>query len=154
MPVLLLRRLQIYVILGRHVTYVTDTRRVIHEQRYNNFSSDSIRTYSISKSQFEKVHPSASPTNRISSVGHEMKVLLPQGRYRNFSHVSNCKGRQFGFKGFDKVTGKVDFNKSSNFTRETSDSFSATDTNTFPEKNMTLKSVITLDQQIKKGLSW
>ena len=79
-PILLLRRLQIYVILGRHVTYVTDTRRVIHEQRCNNFSSDSIRTYSISKSQFEKVCPSASPTNRISSVGHEMKVLLPQGR--------------------------------------------------------------------------
>ena len=27
-------------ISGRHVTYVTDTRRVINEQRYNNFSSD------------------------------------------------------------------------------------------------------------------
>ena len=27
---------------GRHVTNVTDTRGVINEQRYNNFSSDSI----------------------------------------------------------------------------------------------------------------
>ena len=37
----------------RYVTYVTDIRRAITEQRYNNFSSDSIRICS----HFEKVHP-------------------------------------------------------------------------------------------------
>ena len=50
---------------GRHVTYVTDARRPINEQRYNNFSFDSVRIYN----QFEKVHPIASPTNRISRLG-------------------------------------------------------------------------------------
>ena len=37
----------------RYVTNVTDLRRAITEQRYNSFSSDSIRICS----HFEKVHP-------------------------------------------------------------------------------------------------
>ena len=69
--------------------------------------------------------------------------------------VLKCNGRQFDFKGFDKVTGEIDFHNSSSFTSETSDLFPATDTNTGPEKkNMTCESVITLDQQAKEELSW
>ena len=51
-------------ISGQHVTHVTDTERVINEQRYNNFSSDSIMICN----QFEKVYPSGSPANKISRL--------------------------------------------------------------------------------------
>ena len=50
------------------------------------------------------------------------------------SDVSKCNGRQFVLKGFDEVTGEIDFHNSINFTSETSDSFPATETNTGPEK--------------------
>ena len=39
----------------------------------------------------------------------------------------------FHFKGFDKVTGEIDFHNSINFTSESSDLVPATDTNTGPE---------------------
>ena len=55
------------------------------------------------------------------------------------SDVSECNGRQFDVKGFDKVTGEIDFHNSSNFTSETSDSFPATDRNTNPEKKYDLR---------------
>ena len=107
-----------------HVTHVTDTRRVINEQRYNNFSSDSIGICN----QFEKVYSSAIPTNRIFRLADSKKGG------GDCSDVSKCNRRQFDFKGFDKVTGETDFHNSSNFTSETSDSFPAADTNTGPEK--------------------
>ena len=111
-------------IFGRHVTHVSDTRRVINEQRYNNFSSYSFGICN----QFKKVYPSASPTNRISRLGYRLcrneTISSSKKGGRDCSDVSKCNGRQFDLKGFDKVTGEIDFH---NFT--TSDSFPATDKN-------------------------
>ena len=112
-------------ISGRHVTYLTDTRRVINEQRYNKFFSDSIRICN----QFEKVHPSVSLANRISRLGdrlcrNETISSSKKGR-EDCSDVSVCNGRQFDFKGFEKVTGGIDFHNLSNFnTKHQSVSFS------------------------------
>ena len=76
-------------IFGRHVTHGTDTRRVINEQRYNNFSSDSIGICN----QFEKVYPSASPTNRIFRFG-DLKLFLPQRKVEEI--VQMCQNGMEG----------------------------------------------------------
>ena len=124
-------------ISGRHVTHVTDTRRVINEQRYNNFSSNSTGICN----QFEKVYPSASL--RISRLGDRFcrngTISSSKKGGGDCSDVSKHNGRQFDLKGFGKVTGKIDFHNSSNFASETSDSFPATDTNTGPEKKHDLR---------------
>ena len=52
-------------ISGRNVTYDTDIRPAINEQRYNNISSHSIRICS----QFEKPHPRS--VQRIKFPGLE-----------------------------------------------------------------------------------
>ena len=126
-------------ISGRHVTRATDTRRVINEQRYNNFSSDSIGICN----QFEKVYPSANPTNRISWLGDRFcrneTIFFSKKGGGDCSDVSKCNGRQFDFKGFDQVTGEIDPHNSSDFTSETSDSFPATDANAGPENKHELK---------------
>ena len=120
-------------IFVQHVTHVTDARRAITEQRYKNFSSDSIGICN----QFEKVYPSASPTNRIFRLGDRFcrneTISSSKKGGGDCSDVS-CNGRQFDYKGFDKVTRETDFHNSSNFTSETSDSLPAADTNTGPEK--------------------
>ena len=116
-------------ISGRYVTHVTNTRRVINEQKYKNCSSDSIGICY----QFEKGHPSASLINRIFRLGNETISSSKKGG-GDFSDISKCSGRQFDLKRFDKVTGEIDFHNSSNFTGETPDSFTAANTNTGPEK--------------------
>ena len=103
-------------ISGQHVTHVTDISRVINEQRYNYASSDSIGICN----RYEKVYPCASPTNKISRLGDET-ISSSKKSETDLSDVSKRNGRQFDLKGFDKVTGEIDFHNSSNFTRETSD---------------------------------
>ena len=126
-------------IFVQHVTHVTDARRAITEQRYKNFSSDSIGICN----QFEKVYPSASPTNRIFRLGDRFcrneTISSSKKGGGDCSDVSKCNGRQFDLKGFDKVTGEIDFHNSSNFTSKTSDSFPAIDTSTGPEKKHDLR---------------
>ena len=57
----------------------------------------------------------------------------------DYSDVSKCNGRQFDHKGFDKVTGEINFHNSSNFIKETSDLFPTTDANTGSEKKHDLR---------------
>ena len=126
-------------IFVQHVTHVTDARRAITEQRYKNFSSDSIGICN----QFEKVYPSASPTNRISRLWdrfcrNETNSSSKKGG-GDCLDVSKCNRRQFDLKGFDKVTGETDFHNSCSFTSKTSDSFPATDINAGPEKKHDLQ---------------
>ena len=75
-------------IFGQHVTPETGTRWVIDEQRYNNFSSDSIGICS----QFEKVYGNAIPTNRISRLWDETISSSIKGG-KDCSDVSKCNGR-------------------------------------------------------------
>ena len=126
-------------ISGRHVTHVTDTRRVINEQRYKNFSSDLTGICN----QFEKVYSSASPTNRIFRLGDRFcrneTISSSKKGGGDCSDVSKYNGRQFDLMRCDKVTGEIDFHNPSNFTSETSDSPPAANTNTGPEKKHDLQ---------------
>ena len=53
---------------------------------------------------------------------------------RDFSDFSKCNGCQFQFKGFEKVTGEIDFHNSSSFSSKTSDWSPTADTNIDPQK--------------------
>ena len=65
---------------------VAATGRVINKQRHNDFSSNSLRICN----QFEKVHPSASLTKRISRLGDSVKTKLfpSQGKVGEISQNS------------------------------------------------------------------
>ena len=110
--------------------------------------------------QFEKFYSISSSANRISRLGERFSwkktISSSKKGSRDCSDVWKCNERQFDFNEFHKVTGEINFDNSSNFTSQTLDSFptTAVNKNTGPDKNMTCKSVITLDQQAKKELSW
>ena len=144
-------------ISGRHVTHVTDTRsrRVINEQRYNNFSSESIGICN----QFEKVYTSASPTNRIFRLGDsvEMNLFLPQRKVEEIVQMSeNAMEGSLTLRDLTRLMGKLTSTIQPILPAKLQISFLQQIQIQALRKNMTYKPVpvITLDQQAKEELSW
>ena len=140
-PISLLRRVEICVIIYLDdMLLMSQTLEELSMSRDTKFfSSDSVEICN----QFEKVYPSASPTNRIFRLGDRLcrneTISSSKKGGGDCSDFSKCNERQFDLKGFDKSTREVDFHNSSNFTSKTSDSFPAVDTNTGPEKKRDLQ---------------
>ena len=132
---------------------VTGTRRVINEQRYNSFSSDSIRICN----PFEKVDTSASPSNRISWLGERFfrnESLSPSKKGRgDCSDTSKWNGR-LTLRDLKKLLGKSTSTIQAILPAKLQIRFLQQIQIQTLRKNMTSESVITLDQQAKEELPW
>ena len=111
-------------ISGKHGTHVTYTRTVINEQIYNNFFLTQMGfAINLKKSILVSVQQTEFLGLETSKKGG-----------RDWWDVSKTNGRQSNLKGYERVTGEIDFYNLSNFISKASDSFTVTDANTDPEK--------------------
>ena len=94
-------------ISGRHVTRATDTRRVINEQRYNNFSSDSIGiVINLKKSILVPIQQIEFLGLEIDSV--EMKLFFSQRKVEAIVQMSqNAMEGSLILRDLTKLLGKL-----------------------------------------------